>query len=231
MNEEQIKEQLLEWLNKPFNDPSFDFSEALLHYPGSDETVLGAKLFLVDNNSNYKLLHQRITGLKFTDVKKTNITMFRYAASIVFLIGIIGIYYIVSTRNSYDEFKVVEEGLPVFMSESKANFDGFMNQYRIGNYKDAISIGNKLNKDNNDTLNFYIGCSYSYNKNYDEAVAFFEKISSNSKFYCNSLYQKAFVYSQIDNKDSVIVTLNSLLKADCPFYYEKGKLFKRAIAE
>ena len=109
MNDTQLKEQLLEWLNKPFIEPSFDFSEGLLHYSGSDETVLGAMLFLADHNNNYKLLHQRISGLKFTDVKKTNTTLFRYAASIVFLIGIIGVSYVVffyqsikSLRDSYE---------------------------------------------------------------------------------------------------------------------------------
>ena len=232
MNDTQIKEQLLEWLNKPFIEPSFDFSEGLLHYSGSDETVLGAMLFLVDNNNNYKLLHQRISGLKFTDVKKTNTTLFRYAASIVFLIGIIGISYVVSTSNPYTNFKIVEEGLPVFMSNSNTNLDGFMNEYRLENYKKAITIGNQLNTDNNnDTLNFYLGCSYSYINEYEKAISFFSKINLDSKFYCNSLYQKAFVLSITENKDSAIFTLDKLLMSGCSFYYDKAKLLKKEILE
>lgn len=232
MNEEQIKEQLQEWLNKPFIDPSFDFSEALFYYSGSDETVLGARLFLVDNHNNYKLLHQRISGLKFADVKKNNIILFRYAASIVFLIGIIGISYIFLTRPSYEKFKIVEEGLPVFMSKSSNKLDSFMNEYRFGNYKKAIAIGNQLNNEySNDTLIFYIGCCYSYNNDYEKAISFFTKINSESKFYCNSLYQKAFALSITENKDSAILTLDKILKSDCLFYYDKAKLFKNEILE
>ena len=63
MHGSEIKEKLLEWLNKPFNEPDSEWIEALADLETSDEILLGAQHFLFDTKNDYQLLHKTIGAL------------------------------------------------------------------------------------------------------------------------------------------------------------------------
>jgi tetratricopeptide (TPR) repeat protein len=127
------------------------------------------------------------------------------------------------------EFEIIEEGLPVFMATSPSNSDLFMNAYRTGDYNKAIEISNNLPF--TDTLNFYVGCSYLYKHDSKNAIHYLSKISEESEFYCNALYQKAFANANRKNNEEAITLLKELLNKDCSNYNEKADGFLKELTQ
>ena len=225
MHGSEIKEKLLEWLNKPFNEPDSEWIEALADLETSDEILLGAQHFLFDTKNDYQLLHKTIGALNLP--LKTNgkaIHTYAIAATLILLIGI-SVFFKFS--NNSNKFEIIEEGLPVFMANTPSNSDLFMNAYRTGDYAKAIEIGAQLTR--TDTLNFYMGCSYLYSRDNKSAMAYFYKIDAASEFYCNVLYQSAFANANLENNEEAIKLLKVLVKRDCSNYHEKAKDFLKAL--
>ncbi len=225
MHGSEIKEKLLEWLNKPFNEPDSEWIEALADLETSDEILLGAQHFLFDTKNDYQLLHKTIGALNLP--LKTNGKAIRTYAIAATLILLIGISVFFKFSNNSNKFEIIEEGLPVFMANTPNNSNLFMNAYRTGDYAKAIEIGAQLTR--TDTLNFYMGCSYLYSRDNKSAIAYFYKIDAASEFYCNVLYQSAFANANLENNEEAIKLLKVLVKRDCSNYLEKAEDFLKAL--
>ncbi len=227
MREDEIKNKLIEWLNKPFNEPDSDWIEALDNCETLDTTLMGAQHFLFDTHDDYKLLHKTIVELNLPLTTKNNSTR-KYSIAAI-LILLIGISVFLVLTNKSNKFEIVEEGLPVFMATTTNNSDLFMNAYRTGDYTKTIEIGKHLPI--TDTLNFYIGCSYLYSRDNANAINYFSKINEESEFYCNALYQKAFANANQENNNEAIVLLKELLNKDCSYYTEKAEGFLKELTK
>jgi hypothetical protein len=116
MHGSEIKEKLLEWLNKPFHEPDSEWIEALVDLETSDEILLGAQHFLFDTKNDYQLLHKTIGALNLP--LKTNGKAIRTYAIAATLLLLIGISVFFKFSNNSNKFEIIEEGLPVFMANT-----------------------------------------------------------------------------------------------------------------
>jgi|688.fasta_scaffold405971_1 hypothetical protein len=228
MRDEEIKKKLIEWLNKPFNEPDSEWSEALISCDTTDETLLGANNFLFDTQNDFRLLHQTIGSLNLKLPIKNN-SVRNYSIAAIFILMVSLSVFALLTNNAKNKFEIIEEGLPVFMATSPSNSDLFMNAYRTGDYNKAIEISNNLPF--TDTLNFYVGCSYLYKHDSKNAIHYLSKISEESEFYCNALYQKAFANANRKNNEEAITLLKELLNKDCSNYNEKADGFLKELTQ
>jgi tetratricopeptide (TPR) repeat protein len=226
MRDEEIKKKLIEWLNQPFNEPDSEWSEALINCETLDETLLGAYNFLFDTQNDFRLLHQTIGELDIPLQTKNNSVRNYSMAAVIILIISISIFALL-TNNAKNKFEIIEEGLPVFMATNPNNSDLFMNAYRTGDYNKAIEIGHNLPF--TDTSNFYVGCSYLYNHDTKNAIHYLSKISEESEFYCNALYQKAFANANRKDYEEAITLLKELLNKDCSNYNKKAEKFLKEL--
>jgi len=224
--ENEIKESLLIWLKKPYEEPPYSFKENLESYNGIDETLVGARHFIRDGNS-YKTLHSVTNDLSLGRSK--NSYKWLAASVIIVVVGLGSILTLFLKQDPYEEYLVIEEGLPVFMGEQTNTKDQFMNAYRTGNYEEALKLGESLQK--NDTVYFYMGCAHLYNKEYEESIKYFKNVKPDSRFYCNSVYQNLFASIHLKENSQIELLKKELSKMECSQYINKASLLIKKASE
>lgn len=171
-----------------------------------DEDVKGIKIFLENNDYDHKLLEKFLSKPKFeslihiTKESKSENNLLKYAAVLLVLIGI-GSILVFNNLNSssklYSKYYQKEVGLPVFMSSNaKILFNESMNAYKDNDFKSSLNGFEKLlqHSPNNDTLNYFIGCSYLELNDLDKSISSFQKVDVNSVFIEKSEFRLALAY-------------------------------------
>ncbi|HAT66674.1 MAG TPA: hypothetical protein DCS66_19135 [Flavobacteriaceae bacterium] len=118
-----------------------------------------------------------------TQNNRTNSRLFyAVAASAVILLGI---FWVFNPKNSnellFNEYFSVDPGLPTTMGSTDefSFYDGMVN-YKRKEYDEALEKWRQLlnQKNNNDTLNYFIGVTYLAKGNTEEAIPFLEKVTT-----------------------------------------------------
>ena len=118
-----------------------------------------------------------------TKNNRTNSRLFyAVAASAVILLGI---FWMLNPKDSnemlFNEYFSVDPGLPTTMGSTDefSFYDGMVN-YKRKEYDEALEKWRQLlpQKNNNDTLNYFIGVTYLAKGNTEEAIPFLEKVTT-----------------------------------------------------
>jgi len=223
MSPEQLKEHFLMHL-KAGSSPEESVLNALRNYRGQDEFLLGAQAYLVDHGpEELNQIQGKLPDYKVTRIQKK----WRVLAAA----GFIAVFLLAWAmgRLSDDPYQRIEEGAAVFMGGDNLASNDFMNAYRTGDYKTAISFGKKLmSAQSSDTLFFYMGCALNYVAECQEALTYFAKLPPESKYSSPAFYQKAYAFYELDQKDSARYYLNSFLALE-PELSPQVKDFLKAV--
>jgi tetratricopeptide (TPR) repeat protein len=132
------------------------------------------------------------------------------AASAVILLGI---FWVFNPSNSneklYNDYFSVDPGLPTTMgsNDGYSFYDGMVN-YKRKEYDEALEKWKLLlpQKNDNDTLNYFIGVTYLAKGNTEEAIPFLEKVTAQmeSMFLEDSYFYLGLSNLKNDNKEKAI---------------------------
>ena len=178
--------------------------EILKNTTPKEESLLGAKMLLANNNWDYTALKNafettanHIEQLASTS-PKPRYTYLKYAAVLLPLAFLVG-YFITTTYKSkedIDQYYPKEEGLPNFMSPEQTNWDSLMVLYRAHKMKEAFIVSEEIlaQKPQNDTAIYFHGIIGYELKNYTIAQKEYLKIAAmkESVFYYDGLFRLGF---------------------------------------
>lgn len=130
-----------------------------------------------------------------TQNNRTNSRLFyAIAASVIVLLGI---FWLFKPQNSnsqlFEEYFYADPGLPTTMGSDMdfTFYDGMVN-YKRKEYDIALEKWNILlsEKNNNDTLNYFIGVTYLAQGNTEQAISYLQKVTTQEEsiFYDDSFY-------------------------------------------
>jgi tetratricopeptide (TPR) repeat protein len=178
--------------------------EILKNTTPKEESLLGAKMLLADNNWDYTALKNafetttnHIEQIASTS-PKPRYTYLKYAAVLLPLTFIFGYFITITymTKENIDQYYPKEEGLPNFMSPEKTNWDSLMILYRARNMKEAFLVSEEIlaKKPQNDTAIYFHGIIGYELKNYTVAQKEYLKIAAmkESVFYYDGLFRLGF---------------------------------------
>lgn len=168
----------------------------------TDDALLGAKLILEQNNWDYLALKNAFTKaenrIENLATRKPKTNYLKYAAVLI-PIAIISGYFIIQTSNidsSIDKYYIKEAGLPILMSNKKTNWDELMQLYKSNQIEKAFALTEniKLQKPENDTINYFQAVIAYDLKKYHIAKEGFEKVTKNkqSAFYNEAEFRLGF---------------------------------------
>lgn len=180
----------------------------------TEDALLGAKLILEQNNWDHKALkntflkaERRIENLVHTNsTQKSKPNYLKYAAVLIPTALITGYFINQNSNVSIDKYYIKEAGLPSLMSENKTNWDELMQLYKSNQFEKAYTLTEKIKvqKPENDTVNYFQAVIAYDLKKYGVAKDGFEKVTKNkqSTFYNDSEYRLGFVlkYLHQDNE-------------------------------
>lgn len=188
-----------------------DLLEYLKSLKTKDEVLSGALLFLADSNWDLGALQQRVTSLEHfppriaqrSKVKVLAQRSMKYAALLLFPLGVWVIYHQFLAPPIIDRYYLSEPGLPNFMgSLSDREWDQAMASYKHGDYPTALAELNAMNKErNNDTLLYFKGVTHYEMQNYAAARACFSElvVNKNSVFIFDTEYRLGFALYKLGN--------------------------------
>lgn len=145
-------------------------------------------------NVFHKDIPNNTTHLTSENTKVHTLNWKRLLVAAVLIIAAGSFWFLNGNSNErlYAKYFTPDPGLPTTMSNTDDyEFYEAMVFYKQGNYKDAISKWEILQKakPDNDTLNYFIGVAYLADKNEDSAISLLEKVSKNSEFvFVNDAY-------------------------------------------
>ena len=194
-------ELLLQSLENDFDDQERELIlNELRNSAPTEDAMLGAKLILEQNNWDYKALkntffkaERRIENLVHTNsTQKSKPNYLKYAAVLIPTALITG-YFINQISNvSIDKYYIKESGLPSLMSENKTNWDELMQLYKSNQFEKAYTLTEKIKvqKPENDTVNYFQAVIAYDLKKYGVAKVGFEKVTKykQSVFYNDAEY-------------------------------------------
>lgn len=233
-------ELLLQSLENDFDNQEREliFNELKNTIP-TDDALLGAKLILEQNNWDYKALkhvfnkvERKIENLVHENSgKKSKTSYLKYVAILIPIVIITG-YLINQTRKeSIDEYYIEEVGLPSLMSVKKTNWDELMELYKTNKFEKALALTKKIKvqKPENDTVNYFQGVIAYDLKKYDLAKEDFEKVIENkqSAFYNDAEFRLGFALKHIDqDKESIRQFEKVIGNSNNPYGDEAAKVLK-----
>ena len=209
-----------------------------------DDEVKGVKLFLENNNYDYKLLQDFINTSKpnfntLSEEKKGVKVIpnwLKYAAILIPFIGIA--YYSIFIKNDisktlYTQYYEKDVGLPVTMDLTKdILYNESMNAFRDDDFKEALNGFELLMKSNptNDTILYYSGCAKMELGKLNNAILDFQKITSNTKFREKSEYRLALLHIKNKNFNSAKQILEKIKANKNHLYNTKAiKILKEEV--
>ena len=176
----------------------------------TDDAMLGAKMFLEQNNWDYLVLKKalaktenRIEAMALKTQKPKSPNYFKYAAVLLPIAFALG-YFInpsLTNKQSMDQFYIREEGLPNYMGTEKTNWDNLMELYRANKMKEAFVVSEQIlvQKPQNDTAIYFHGVISYELKKYNLAKTDYAKITQNkqSVFYYDATFRLGFVLNNL----------------------------------
>lgn len=148
--------------------------------------------------------HKEIPGKTLTRKSGQLVSMRRVflAAASVLVIGLVGWWlFFRGDKNErlYSDYYKPDPGLITAMGVSTDYiFDKAMVDYKNGDYAKAIDGWTSLlkAKPGSDTLNYFLGAAYQAQKDYDQAIAFLEKITNvpSHSFYQDACWYLGLIY-------------------------------------
>ena len=208
-------ELLLQSLENDFDDQERELIlNELRNSAPTEDAMLGAKLILEQNNWDYKALkntflkaERRIENLVHTNsTQKSKPNYLKYAAIIVPIALLSGYFINKANTNSIDQYYIKEAGLISMMSTDKTNWDELMQLYKSNQFEKAFTLTKKIKvqKPENDTINYFQAVIAYDLKKYAVAKVGFEKVTKykQSVFYNDAEYRLGFVlkYLHQDNE-------------------------------
>lgn len=175
----------------------------------TDDALLGAKLILEQNNWDYTVLknalakvENRIENLVHTNSRqKSKPNYLKYAAIIVPVALLSGYFINKANTDSIDQYYIKETGLPSLMSTDKTNWEELMQLYKSNQFEKALTLTDKIKiqKPENDTLNYFQAIIAYELKKYSIAKDGFEKVTKNklSTFYNDAEYRLGFALKHL----------------------------------
>ncbi|MEI6823773.1 MAG: hypothetical protein WCL51_17730, partial [Bacteroidota bacterium] len=202
--------------NMPDSEKS-DFEKKIKNDKFLQDALDGLDDFLLNGNMEdleafFENAKKRTNELFVRKTPKKTYLLFSAAASIAIIIGL-SVYFSIFKTNieSYD-FK--EAGLPVHMSDSQVSpLTEFTNEYKLQNYSKAELIINRLYQQNttSDIIIYYKAIILKVNKEYQEAIEYFNKINSiTSLFYEKAEYEKAICLWHIGKTNEAKQIFNNI---------------------
>jgi tetratricopeptide (TPR) repeat protein len=128
------------------------------------------------------------------------------AASIVLVVGLFINQYVHEVS-----IHMVDDPLPVYLSDENIVLNKAMAQYKKGDYEAAVASFNKLTSD---TANYYAAICYELTENYAESVLKLKQVPIYSVFYTKSRIRLAAVHIELNNFDQAKLILNNLMPGD-----------------
>ena len=208
-------ELLLQSLENDFDDLERELIlTELRNSTPTEDALLGAKLILEQNNWDYTVLKKTLTKaerrienlVQANSTQKSKPNYLKYAAVLIPTALITG-YFINQISNvSIDKYYIKESGLPSLMSENKTNWDELMQLYKSNQFEKAYTLTEKIKvqKPENDTVNYFQAVIAYDLKKYGVAKVGFEKVTKykQSVFYNDAEYRLGFVlkYLHQDNE-------------------------------
>ncbi|MDX1665740.1 MAG: hypothetical protein R3350_00840, partial [Saprospiraceae bacterium] len=160
-------------------------------------------------------------------------TSWSIAASIAFLV--IGYLVFDQLQNPlYEEYKYVDPGLPILMSES-SNYElqDALTYYSEGSYETAFSKLRDLYKpaDPNDTVSYYLGASQLYRGNAADSRKYFERVidDSGSPFREKAEWLQALSYLKEGDQKSTQQALDRILSDEDHLFFQKARQLREEI--
>lgn len=210
-NQNNFLALLLESLQNDFDpEQRIRILEQLKGSNPTDDSLIGAKMLLEENDWDYLALKEAITKTEnrvqktSTETQKRNkINILKYAAVLIPIAFVLG-YFInqsLSNKRSIENFYPKEEGLPNYMGAKKTDWDNLMKLYRANNLKDAFNVSEQIlvQKPQNDTAIYFHGIISYELKNYKVANADYVKITENkaSVFYYDATFRLGFTFKNL----------------------------------
>lgn len=184
----------------------------LNRYDGPDDDILGVKLFIKNHaHANARKLFvafvAEINSAKPTEFKRLRLIrvpswVMVAAASVVLIVGLVINQYVHRVS-----IHMVDEPLPIYLSDENLILNKGMAQYKKGDYAAAAATFSKLDSD---TGLYYAAISYELTENYVESVLKLKQIPSSSVFYTKSRIRLAAVNIELNNINEAKSILNNL---------------------
>jgi len=231
----KITQELLETVERYLNntmDPSekLQFEKSLLENNTLKQQVEDIKILLsgietASLREKIEEFHQQmaqetkeIPVRNITNNNRTNSRLFyAVAASAVILLGI---FWMLNPKDSnemlFNEYFSVDPGLPTTMgsAEEFSFYDGMVN-YKRKEYDEALEKWKLLlpQKNNNDTLNYFIGVTYLAQGNIKEAIPFLEKVTTQKE---SMFLEDSYFYLGLSNlkNDNLEVAIENFRKSN-----------------
>lgn len=237
-NQHIIPPTMDEILNSITNEElRVDVMERLKKSEAIDDEVIGAKLFLENNNYDFNQLASFLQSSELSIDKiveqhktaKSNYGWLKVAAVLVPLIGISS-YFLVNKENKFDNlysnYYEKELGLPVTLSnENDKVFNEAMNLFRDEDYNSSLQGFRELllEQPNNDTLHYFIGVCLLEKGNLLEAKNELTYNFQNSFFKEKATYHLALVYLKLEQLKESKILLQEISKNENHRYYQQAK--------
>jgi hypothetical protein len=161
--------------------------------------------------------------------KTRNISILKYAAIFIAVIGIGSFFFLKSNSvDYYSNYADKDPGLPVFMSIDQNKLDNWMLDYKEEKFDIALKEGIQLAKDypKNDTINYYLGIIQLEIKQPEKAIQSFNKIKNKESIY----FEKARFLKCIGlletNKEKAKIELLKLSKENSTYSKKATKIIE-----
>lgn len=165
----------------------------------NDDELIGLKAFLSHNNNDLTLLKEFLNPPQLNSLKsQSNSAPFYYKIAAGFALLIIGSFLVkllFFPSKSIDYYLIEDPGFKVYMSseqDKNIKLNNGMSEYRIGNYKEAITEFKAFS--NNDTAAYYIGICFLKTHELDSASNYLINVKPESVYYSNCQYYLALSY-------------------------------------
>lgn len=188
----------------------------LISYNGTEDDILGLKLFIQNSEpQNARKLFTKfiseINAAKPTEIYNQRLIrvpnwLMVAAAAVVLVVGLVINQYVHRVS-----IHMVDDPLPVYLSDENIILNKAMAQYKKGDYKAAVASFNKLNSD---TALYYAAICYELSEDYAESVVKFREVPLYSVFYTKSRIRLAAVHIELKNFDQARLILNNLRPDD-----------------
>jgi hypothetical protein len=209
-------EEIVKIARKGNNSDWDEVKSYLSGYNGASDDILGVKLFLQNNQQ----LDSRMAFVSFiSDVESAKPNELRKpslikipswtmvaAASILLVAGLIANHYV--HRLS---IHMIDEPLPIYLSNQNLTLNKGMAQYKKGDYNSAAVTLSKLTSD---TGLYYTAICYELTGNYPASLLKLKQVPNHSVFYTKSLIRLAAVYIELNNTSEAKSILNNLKPED-----------------
>jgi tetratricopeptide (TPR) repeat protein len=188
----------------------------LSEYNGNSDDILGVKFFLQNNNhtnnrKDFVKFISEIESAKPQEFKSLRLIkipswVIVAAASVMLVVGLIINHYV--HRFS---IHIIEEPLPVYLSDENLLLNKGMAQYKKGDYKNAAETFSKFKSD---TGLYYAAICFELIENYTESIKKLKQVPENSVYYTKSLIRLAAIYTELNYTNEAKSILNNLAPVD-----------------